>query len=193
MPKKNLKTNQDLEQLREDLEDLVSYINDFNTFLPIAVCSVSPQGDITEINLAFEELTGWQPLEIIGESLKTIFLEQDTVEKILSDAQKKKILKNIELTLIPKDKKNISVNFSVSSRKDKKGNHIGYFASFIDITEIKKFQGSLEAKVQERTMELQKKVRELERFQKITVGRELKMIELKKEIDRLKKQIEKKE
>ncbi|RQW81441.1 MAG: hypothetical protein EHM79_19620 [Geobacter sp.] len=43
---------------------------------------------------------------------------------------------------------------------------------------------SLEQKVQDRTGELQSKINELEKFQKVSVGRELKMIELKKEIDR---------
>ena len=41
---------------------------------------------------------------------------------------------------------------------------------------------SLEQKVAARTKELEAKVRELERFQKLAVGRELKMVELKKEI-----------
>ena len=49
----------------------------------------------------------------------------------------------------------------------------------------KQLQGlasSLEGKVQERTLELQGKVQELERFQKLAVGRELRMIELKREL-----------
>jgi len=93
--------------------------------------------------------------------------------------------------LISKDKKKILVDISVSVREDKKGNSIGYFASITDITEIKKFQESLEEQVKERTKELQDKIRELEKFQKITVGRELKMIELKKEIEKLKEELEK--
>ena len=50
-------------------------------------------------------------------------------------------------------------------------------------------RASLEKKVEQRTKELQDRIEELERFHKITVGRELKMIGLKKEIERLKKQI----
>jgi len=45
----------------------------------------------------------------------------------------------------------------------------------------------LEEQVKERTKELQEKVEELERFHRLAVGRELKMIELKKEIEKLKK------
>ena len=40
--------------------------------------------------------------------------------------------------------------------------------------------------VEERTKELEEKVKELERFQGLMVGREIKMIGLKKEIEKLK-------
>ena len=43
----------------------------------------------------------------------------------------------------------------------------------------------LEGRVQERTQELQKRVEELERFKNVTVGRELKMRELKERIEEL--------
>jgi len=46
---------------------------------------------------------------------------------------------------------------------------------------------SLETIVAERTKELAGRVQELERINKVMVGREMKMIELKKEIDNLKK------
>ncbi|MFH1899800.1 MAG: HAMP domain-containing protein, partial [Patescibacteria group bacterium] len=45
---------------------------------------------------------------------------------------------------------------------------------------------SLEEKVKERTEELQKRLEELEKFQRLTIGRELKMVELKKEIKKIK-------
>jgi len=188
--KKRLKSEKESKQTMEDLEDLVSYIQDFNFFLPIAVCSISPNRNIIDINRVFEELTDYKPLEIIGKSVKTLFLEEDKIDKIINESIKKKTVRSRELTLISKDKKKILVDISVSVREDKKGNSIGYFASITDITEIKKFQESLEEQVKERTKELQDKIRELEKFQKITVGRELKMIELKKEIERLKNELE---
>jgi len=188
--KKRLKSEKESKQTMEDLEDLVSYVQNFNFFLPIAVCSISPNRNIIDINRAFEELTNYKPLEIIGKSVKTLFLEEDKIDKIINESIKKKTVRSRELTLISKDKKKILVDISVSVREDKKGNSIGYFASITDITEIKKFQESLEEQVKERTKELQDKIRELEKFQKITVGRELKMIELKKKIERLKNELE---
>lgn len=51
--------------------------------------------------------------------------------------------------------------------------------------ELEKIRTSLEKAAAERTVELQQKVEELEKFKKLTVGRELKMVELKKEIEKL--------
>jgi C4-dicarboxylate-specific signal transduction histidine kinase len=48
--------------------------------------------------------------------------------------------------------------------------------------ELSELAGSLEGKVKERTAELQKRIDELEKFHQLTVGRELKMIELKEKI-----------
>ncbi|MGC9031413.1 MAG: HAMP domain-containing protein [Minisyncoccia bacterium] len=59
--------------------------------------------------------------------------------------------------------------------------------------ELQEMANSLDQQVKEKTQELQKKIQELERFQKLAVGRELKMIELKKEIEKLKAQLKNKD
>jgi methyl-accepting chemotaxis protein len=59
------------------------------------------------------------------------------------------------------------------------------------ISELEEAKGSLEIKVKERTKQLQERVEELEKFHRVTVGRELKMIELKKEIEKLKEELKK--
>lgn len=55
--------------------------------------------------------------------------------------------------------------------------------------ELQELAEGLENQVQERTQELQKRLSELERFNRLTVDRELKMAELKKEIARLKAEL----
>jgi|GEM_PF-1128636 len=60
-----------------------------------------------------------------------------------------------------------------------------------DLGEILRYQERLEKEVEKRTKELQQKIIELEEYYKLTVGRELKMLELKNEVERLKKELEK--
>ncbi len=54
--------------------------------------------------------------------------------------------------------------------------------------ELEAEKTGLEEKVKQRTSDLQEKIEEMEKIQKITLGRELKMIELKKEVDKLKEE-----
>ncbi len=181
-----LKSEEEFKEAIEDIEDLTAYIRDLNSFLPIAVGSVSATGKIIDVNRAFEELTGYEPLKIIGESLRNIFLEKEEIDRIEQELTKLKIIRNRELTLTSKEGSQILVNLSFSAREDKKGNIFGYFVSLTDITELKKLQEKLEEKVSERTKELQAKVEELEKFHQLAVGRELRIVELKEEIKKLK-------
>jgi len=56
------------------------------------------------------------------------------------------------------------------------------------VAESEKFKEELERLVAERTAELQKKIAELEELNRAVIGRELKMMELKKRIEELEKQ-----
>lgn len=179
------------QKLKADVEDLRRYIEDFTTFLPIAVCDVTPIGIITFVNKALQELADYKEIDIVGEPVETLFLEKKEIEKILAEVSKKEIIRHEELTLISKMKKKISVSLFVSSRKDKEGNFLGYFLGIIDISELKKLQEEMEAKIEERTKELREKIEELENINRLIVGRELKMIELKKEIESLKEKFKK--
>jgi len=57
--------------------------------------------------------------------------------------------------------------------------------------QLRTIMEGLEGKVQERTKELESKVEELEKFQRLTIGREVAMVELKKEIKKLKEELNK--
>jgi PAS domain S-box-containing protein len=179
-----------IQVLKEDLEDLEMYIKEFSNFLPLPVCTVNPMGVIVNINKAVETITGYNLFELVGQDISVIFLEKEEIKKI-EKAIKQREAEVRELTLLTKEKKKIPVRIYSSIRKDREGNYLGYFLAFFDISEIKALQESLEEKVRERTKELQEKIRELEKFQKLVVGRELKMIELKKEIKNLKEELKK--
>lgn len=59
--------------------------------------------------------------------------------------------------------------------------------------ELEDLKKNLEEEVAKRTRELKEKIEELEKIQKLTMGRELKMIQLKEEIERLKQELRRKE
>jgi PAS domain S-box-containing protein len=146
---------EDLERTQEDLDELASYLKDFSSFLPLAVCTVSPLKIIIDINQSLSSLTGYDFLEITGEPLEKIFLEKDSIYELLEASQRKDITKCGEFILVSKDNKEIPVSVSVSIRKDKEGNSIGYFLAINDITNEKKSREELELKVKERTSDLE--------------------------------------
>ena len=181
----------ELEKTKEDLADLEMYIEEFSTFLPLAVCTVNPVERIIDINSAFENLTGYKSIEIVGESVEKIFPKNKIIAEILKETQGKKYVKGKEIVLLTREKKELIVSLHVSKREDNEGNFIGYFLGMIDISELKKLQEEMENKVKERTKQLQERVEELERFKRLTEGREMRMVELKKEIKELKEELEK--
>ena len=159
--------------LIDDLKSLEGYIDDLWLFLPIPVCFVNSAFCILNASKALEDISGKKEIEIIGENLKDILKDS---QKLLKEAQEKEIIFTKETVLFRKEGKGIPVSISAKARKDEEGDLLGYFFAFIDLTLIK-----------DRENELNKKIQELEKFQKLTVGRELKMVKLKKELKVFKK------
>lgn len=178
-----------LETLAQQLEGLTAYTESLWQFLPVAVCNLSPQGFILEVNPIFEKLSLWSRTKIVGKYLGDI-LPKDDASEIIKTTLKKKALENYETILLTNKGKKIDVAVYSHPRKNKEGDIIGFFLALIDIRKSKKFREELELQVVERTKELQEKIEELEKMNRLAVGRELKMIELKEEIKQLKNQLE---
>jgi len=177
--------------LKENLRELTSYIEDFWDFIPTPIILVNPLNIILSISKSFERLSGYTAYEAVGENLTKIIPDKNLVENLRKEITKEEEILNQEALFLVKGGKGITVNLSAKKRRDEKGDFIGYFLTIVDISEIKTLQENLEKKVEEKTGELQKRVEELEKFHKLTVGRELKMIELKEEIKKLKEELKK--
>jgi len=180
----------EVKKYQDELNELVDYISDFLNFLPIPVCDVSSTFYIIQINKAFERITGFDALDIIGEHIEKLFPEKEKLQNIISQLPKKGEMQNQELILVKKSGEEIIVN-TFWAKRTKKGEIGSFFLAFTDITFLKKIQKEMEEKIKLRTRDLREKVEELERFHKIAVGRELKMIELKEEIEKLKEELKK--
>ena len=156
------KLSLEYQRIREDLEILERYIEDFFEFLPLPVCMVNPAGIIIGINRAFQDLTCYNEMEIVGKEMGFLFLEKKGIKNLEEEVQSRQTRITKEMVLLTKDGEKISVNVSCQFRKDEGGNLIGYFFALFDISALKKFQQELEKKVKEKTKDLEGKTKELE-------------------------------
>jgi len=179
-----------IQTLEQDLRELETYIQDFWKFLPLPICYVNPVHNILDVDNSLVEFSGYKSIELIGEDVKILFNDPQ-IEELKKEIFHKDSISFDKMTFLTKDKKEIPTKVIAMARKSEQGEVIGYFLAIIDISESLNFQKKLEEEVKRKTKELQEKIEELEAFHKIAVGRELKMIELKEENQKLKEELKK--
>ena len=150
-----------------------------------AMVTISPEGKITDTNEATARLTGVPRDNLIGTSFSDYFTDPEKAEAIYQKVFEKGFIIDYPLTVghHGANQTRTEVLYNASVYRDSGGGVMGVFASARDITKQVKAQREA-AHQQARELD---RLAELERFQRLTVGRELKMIELKKEIEYLKK------
>lgn len=154
--------------------------------------TISPEGKITDVNEATIKVTGIQREDLIGTDFSDYFTESENARKGYEKVFSTGYVTDYPLTIRHKDGRLTHVLYNASVYRDLSGNVSGVFAAARDVTALKEAEAKVaeqRALEEERARELER-LAELERFQKLTVGRELKMIELKKEIEELKKENE---
>jgi PAS domain S-box-containing protein len=146
----------------EDLEGVERYIKELSSFLPLAVCTINPLGVVLIANSAFQNLTGYREVEIIGEKIEDLFLNKKDFNDLIKSKilEEKKILTQ-KMILLTKERKRIPVNMAISTRKDEEGNFLGYFMALSDISEFEDLKQGLERKVKERTKDLERRTEEI--------------------------------
>ncbi len=142
------------------------------------LCAADLQGSLVLVNPAFTEILGWEPYELIGKSFTNFFHEED-VEKIGKALKQFTATGNFSSMFQARYKcKNGGykwIEWSGSLGKD----HI--FAVGRDITAKKNAENMLEIRNNE-----------LERVNRLMIGREVKMLELKSEIKHLRHELSEK-
>src|ERR1035437_4854781 len=144
--------------------------------------TINTEGKITDMNQALANITGIEREKLLGSDFFDYFTEPQKAREVYQEVFAKGSVADSPLTLQHKDGKLTDVLFNGSVYKDDRGNVLGAVVVARDITEQKQLA---EREIAGREKELMR-IEELERFRKLTVGRELKMIELKKEIEELK-------
>jgi PAS domain S-box-containing protein len=145
---------------------------------------VGPDGVILNANQAELDLLGYTRAEYIGHHISEFHVDASVIEDILKRLSRKEILKNYEARLRAKDGsiKYVLITSNVLWRQD---DFIHTRCFTRDITDRKKVEEERERLIceLERTREtLEDKIEELEDFHDAVVNRELKMIELEKEV-----------
>ncbi|WP_448547676.1 PAS domain-containing protein [Thalassotalea fusca] len=151
--------------------------------------TISPEGKITDVNQATINVTGITREGLIGTDFSNYFTKPQEAREGYQKVFEKGFVTDYPLTIRHKDGRLIDVLYNASVYKDVTGNVLGVFAAARDVTA----QRQAEAEVAEQRQKELERLAELERFRKLTVGRELKMIELKKEIAELRSLMDQKD
>lgn len=148
---------------------------------------VGPDGVILNANQAELDLLGYTRAEYIGHHISEFHVDGPVIQDILNRLSRKEVLKNYEARLRAKDGsiKYVLITSNVLWKQD---DFIHTRCFTRDITDRKKVEEERERLIREleRTREtLEDKIQELEDFHDAVVNRELKMIELEKEVKQL--------
>lgn len=133
------------------------------------------------VNNAFRNIVGYSSAELSNMTWRE-FTHKDDIEynakEIKSLLKGEKHFSQWEKRYIHKNGSIIWVHISIALLRDNEGNPIHFISEIYDITERKQAEQTLEDKMDE-----------MLNFHRLTVGRELTMIELKKEVNELQKQL----
>jgi len=151
-----------------------------------AFVAISPEGKITDANQATVKATGVAREKLIGTAFSDYFTEPGKANEIYQQVFAQGMAMDYPLTLRHHGGTLTPVLYNASVYRASDGTVLGVFAAARDVTKMVQAQKEITER-QEKDLE---RLAELERFQRLTVGRELKMIELKKEIEGLKRIVE---
>ena len=172
------------EGIKEELKNSEKRLKIIFDYAPNAYFLYDLKGTFIDGNKAAEELVGYKKEELIGKNMlkaKLLPLEEiPKASKYIVETVLGKVSGPNELTLIRKDGSRVLTEITAIPVKIKGRTVV--LGITRDITKRKRIEEALK-----------KKNEELERFNKIVMGRELKMVELKKKIKELEEKLNKRE
>jgi len=149
-------------------------------------------GTILEVNEAYSQLLGYTRAESIGRSTNELYIWADPADRatFIASLEKYGQINGFETRLRRKD--GTLLTCIDSARTINFGGETCVLSVVRDISDrklaeeqLKTLNEELEQRVKERTAELENKNTELERMNKLFIGRELRMVELKERVRKL--------
>ena len=176
-----LRDMRELDKARAYAESLIKNAPD-----PVFVSDL--EGKILQANDAVFALLGFRPDEVIEQSLSRIISPEETRAFLaaLREVVERGVTRNARLNPRSASGQVIPTTLNASALRDPDGRVIGAIGILRDMREYEQVVRDLERS----KSELQEKILDLEKFEEVVVGRELKMIALEKELQKLRKETE---
>src|SRR5215468_9697766 len=177
-----------LRDMRE-LDKALAYSDSLIKNAPDPVFVSDLEGKILQANDAVYELLGFRTDQVLEQSLSRFISAEETREftAALREVIERGVTRNTRLNPRSASGEVIPTTLNASALRDTDGRVIGAIGILRDMRAYEKVVRDL----QESKSELQAKILDLEKFEEVVVGRELKMIALEKEIENLKRELEK--
>ncbi len=146
------------------------------------------EGKILQANDAVSELLGFRPDELLEQSLSRFISPKEKREftAALRAVVEHGVTRNAVLHPRSASGEVIPTTLNASALRDPGGAVIGAIGILRDMRAYEKVVRDLE----ESKADLQEKILDLEKFEEVVVGRELKMIALEKEVEKLQRLVE---
>jgi PAS domain S-box-containing protein len=144
------------------------------------------EGKILQANDAVSQLLGFRQDELVEQSLLRFISPEETREftAALREVVERGVTRNARLNPRSATGEVIPTALNASALRDSDGKVIGAIGILRDMREYERVVRDLEKS----KAELQDKILDLEKFEEVVVGRELKMIALEKEVENLRRQ-----
>src|SRR5947208_867500 len=172
-----------------ELDKARAYAQPLHDAVPVSVFVSDLEGKILQANEAVSQLLGFRQDEVVEQSLSRFISPEETREftAALREVVERGVTRNAVLNPRSAAGEVIPTSLNASALRDSDGKVIGAIGILRDMRAYEEVVRDLE---QSKT-ELQEKILDLEKFEEVVVGRELKMIALEKELENLQRENEK--
>jgi PAS domain S-box-containing protein len=177
-----LRDMRELDKARAYAESLIENAPD-----PVFVSDL--EGKILQANEAVSQLLGFRKDEVVEQSLSRFISQEETREftDAIREVVEHGVTRNARLNPRSASGEVIPTTLNASALRDSEGNVIGAIGILRDMRAYEEVVRDLEKS----RSELQEKILDLEKFEEVVVGRELKMIALEKELESLQQEVSK--